>query len=335
MSKFLKLSVTALAAVSMWACVDNANMNKPANMNANANASNSNANAITSKVAPTVDALMALDKQANDAYSKGDGQFFQGFLSDKFAMSDKGMKQGKADAVKMISGVKCDIKSMSLDNPKLSMIDADNYALVYKNNTDGTCTYQGRSEKIPTPLTVATVWTRSGDKWEAVWHGETPIIDPKNAPKPAPPAKSDNMAANSNSGSNSNSNSSTAPASDPNIDAMIAVEKSGWEAWKARDAAKLDSITTANVSFVGLFGNYDATKADVIKDWTGGTCDIKSTSVTDTSGQSISPTLGFIMFKGSGDGTCENMKVSPVWGTSFYVKDGDSWKLAFGFETPA
>jgi hypothetical protein len=32
----------------MWACVDNANMNKPANMNANSNASNSNANATAS-----------------------------------------------------------------------------------------------------------------------------------------------------------------------------------------------------------------------------------------------------------------------------------------------
>jgi hypothetical protein len=334
MSKFLKLSATALAALSMWACVDNANMNKPANTNANSNASNSNANATASKAAPTVDALMALDKQANDAYAKGDGQFFQGFLSDKFAMSEMGQRQGKADAVKMISSVKCDIKNTSYDDPKISMIDADNYALVYKSNTDGTCTYQGKSQKVPSPMMVATVWTRTGDKWEAIWHGETPIIDPKNAPKPAPaapPAKNDKMAANSNS----NANSSAAPASDPNIDAMVAVEKSGWDAWKARDAAKLESITTANASFVGLFGNYDATKADVIKDWTGGTCDIKSTSVTDTSGQTISPTFGFIMFKGSGDGTCENMKVSPVWGTSFYVKDGDTWKLAFGFETPA
>jgi hypothetical protein len=116
---------------------------------------------------------------------------------------------------------------------------------------------------------------------------------------------------------------------------MIAVEKSGWEAWRARDAAKLTSISTSDMSFVDLFGNYTATQADTIKSWTGGKCDIKSTSVTDASGTTFSPTMGVIFFHASADGTCDDMKLMPVWGTSFYVKEGDSWKLAFGFENPA
>jgi hypothetical protein len=116
---------------------------------------------------------------------------------------------------------------------------------------------------------------------------------------------------------------------------MTAVERSGWEAWKARDAVKLGALLSTRASFVGLFGNYDETNDDVLKDWTGSKCEIKSTNVSDVHGTTISPTFGFIMFKGSADGTCENMKIQPVWGTSFYVKEGDSWKLAFGFESPA
>lgn len=337
MSKFLKLSVTAMAALSMWACVDNANMNKPANTNANA--ANSNANATASKAAPTVDALMAQEKAANEAYTKGDGQFFQTFLSDKFMMSERGKTSNKADTVKAISGVKCDVKSINLSEGKLSKIDDDNYAFIYKNESDGTCSENGKDQKVPSPMRAATVWTRgAGDKWQPIWHGETTIVDPKNMPKtpaaaPAAPSKDDKSMANSNS--NANSSSSTAgSAADANVEAMTAIEKSGWEAWKARDANKLGSILASNASFVGLFGNYDATKDDVLKDWTGTQCDIKSATVSDVSGQTISPTFGYIMFKGTPEGTCDGMAVHPVYGTSFYVKEGDAWKLAFGFESP-
>src|SRR5258707_4607382 len=46
-----------------------------------------NANTSTTKpVAPTADALMALDKQANEAYVHGDSQIFEGMLSDKFVI---------------------------------------------------------------------------------------------------------------------------------------------------------------------------------------------------------------------------------------------------------
>jgi hypothetical protein len=331
MNKLSKISITALVTLSIWACTDNAN--KSATTNAGANNANANSNASASKAAPTTDALMALDKQANEAYTKGDGKFFEGFLSDKFAMSDMGKRMDKADVVKMINDVKCDVKSMSFDEAKSTMIDADTAVLVYKTTVDGSCNGpDGKPMKVPSPVRAASVYTRSGDKWLGVWHGESMIVDPKNPPKmpPPPPAKAgDKMA------SNSNSNSAAAPASDPNTDAMVAVEKAGWEAWKARDAAKLGELTSKNLSFVDLFGNYTMTKDDTIKSWTSGKCEIKSTNVTDASGVTLSPTVGFIMFKGSADGTCDDMKVKPLYGTSFYVKEGDTWKLAFGFESPA
>ena len=42
--------------------------------------------------------------------------------------------------------------------------------------------------KLPSPVRAASLWVRSGDKWLAVYHGEVPIVDPKNPPKAAPAA---------------------------------------------------------------------------------------------------------------------------------------------------
>jgi hypothetical protein len=38
---------------------------------------------------------------------------------------------------------------------------------------------------------------------------------------------------------------------------------------------------------------------------------------------------------GSVDGNCGGQKPPLVYGTSVYVKDGDAWKWAFGFNSPA
>ena len=107
--------LTAIAAVFFAACGAPAG-NTPAN-NANANAAKPTAAAPTA-AAPTADALLALDKQANEAYFKGDAKFFEGMLSDKFViLGPGGSRMDKAATTKMIAGVKCDIKDgWKLDN---------------------------------------------------------------------------------------------------------------------------------------------------------------------------------------------------------------------------
>jgi ketosteroid isomerase-like protein len=169
-------------------------------------------------------------------------------------------------------------------------------------------------------------------EWLVVYHGEVPILDPKNPPKAAPaapakkeePKKDDKAAANSNT-------TVTKPAADPSTNAMMAIEKSVWEAWKARDTKKLEDLTTKDLSFVNVFGTYFANKADTLKDWAGN-CDIKSVKLTDSAGTTLSPTVGILTSKGTAEGSCYGQKLAPVpvYATSVYVKDGDAWKLAFG-----
>jgi ketosteroid isomerase-like protein len=296
-------------------------------------ATNTSTNANTAKptaAAPTPHALLAFEKQANEAYIKADSTFFEGMLSNKFIMHEGGQRMDKAAIVEMIGGVNCDIETWNLDEPQMAKIDADTYAFSYRGTWDGTCTGpDGKSMRIPSPTRAATVWVRSGDKWLAAFHGENLIIDPKNPPKaaPAPPAKQDDKAAADAE--------LAAPAPDPSTDAMMAVEKSVWEAWMARDVKKLEDLTTKDLTFVNIFGTYFATKADTMKDWTEGECEINSVNVTDGAGTSLSPTVGILTVKGTADGTCYGQKLEgAVYGTSVYLKDGASWKLAFGFNSP-
>src|SRR5882672_6406580 len=343
MKKTLRFILLAAASTFFAACGA-----PPANTGAN-NA-NTNANTNTGKpvaAAPTADALMALDKQANEAYVKGNSKFFEGMLSDKFVILGGGQRMDKAATVKMIAGVKCDIKSMDLTEPAMSMIDADTYALSYKATWDGTCNGpDGKPMKVPSPIRSASIWVRSDDKWQAVFHGENLIVDPKNPPKAAPaappkkprkvePKKDVETAASSNTASNTAAPARATP--DANTDALVKVELALWEAWKAHDAKKLDALMAKDVSFVNIFGTYLGTKADAMKDWTGAGCEVKSVSVTDGFASALSPTVEMLTRKGSADGTCGGSKAGTftVWGVSIYVKDGDAWKFAFGMNSLA
>jgi hypothetical protein len=330
MKKALQFILLASASTFLAAC------GAPA-----ANTGASNANTYTTKPAaapPTADALMALEKHANESYVKGDSKFFEGMLSDKFViLTDGGQRMDKAATVKMIASVKCDIKSMDLTEPALSMIDADTYALSYKATWDGTCNApDGQSTKVPSPIRSASIWVRSGDKWQAVFHGENLIVDLKNPVAPAAPSKKeaakkdDKTAANSNAVANTAAPARATP--DANTDALVKVELALWEAWKAHDAKKLDELMARDVSFVNIFGTYLANKADAMKDWTGAGCQVKSVSVTDGFTSALSPTVEMLTRKGTAEGTCggQNVGGTDIWGVSIYVKDGDAWKFAFG-----
>ena len=261
-------------------------------------------------------------------------------------MRRSGQRMDKAATVKMIAGVKCDIKSMDLTEPAMSMIDADTYALSYKTTWEGTCDGpDGKPMKVPSPVRSASVWIRSGDKWQAVFHGENLIVDPK-APPPSPtspaavgakaePKKDDKTAANSSTTANTAAPAKATP--DANTDALMKVELALWEAWKEHDAKKLDNLIAKDVSFVNIFGTYLGTKAEAIKDWTGNGCQVKSVSVTDGFATALSPTVEMLTRKGTADGTCGGQEIggTGIWGVSIFVKDGDAWKFAFGMNLAA
>ena len=306
----LKFTLLAVVSIMFVACVGPAK--------------NPNTNAVKpAAAAPTTAALLALETQANEAYIRGDGKFFEGMLSDKVVMTNGGQRLGKADFVKLIGSMKCSIKEgWSLTEPQMSKINEDTYVLSYKIAMDGACTSNGITEKQPSPVRAATLWVRSSEKWQAAFHGENLIVDPKATPAPVKQEESRKEA------------SKKQPVAEPGTDALMAAEKSVWEAWKAKDAKKIEELTANDITFVNIFGAHFATKAEVIKDWTGSTCDVKSFSLKDGAGTFVSPTVAILTVTGSLDATCGGQKPPPVYGATVYVKDGDVWKWAFGFNSP-
>jgi ketosteroid isomerase-like protein len=312
--------------------------------NTPANTGSTNTNANTAKptaAAPTKEALLDMDKKANEAWIKGDKAYFDGFLSDKFVSFERGQRMTRAELLKMIGSFKCDVKTWSLDDPQMSMIDADTYVMSYKGTFDGTCTGEdGKAEKIPSPMRAASIYVRSGDTWKGAFHSETLIIDPK-APPPPPakteakkeePKKDDKTASNTNA-----SNAAPAkPTPSANTDALVKLHTAGWEAFKAKDAKKFDEMLSANFSFVDPIGGYHSGKAETIKQWTETMkCEgVTKVSVTDGFATALSPTVELLTLKGTADGTCDGQKNGPLYQSAVYVKEGNAWKLAFMFESP-
>ncbi len=303
----------------------------------NAPAKNTTTNASKPAAAPTADSLIALERQANEAYFEGDAKFFESMLSDKFVtLGPGGSRMDKAATMNMIGGVRCDIKDgWKLDEVNLSPIDADTYILNYKGTFDGNCTVDGKTEKAPSPIRSTTVWVRSDDKWVAAFHGKNQIIDLNAAA--SPPAQSGLVQKSPVKDKNAVSNAmpSNPAGEDPVTDTLVTIERSVWEAWKATDAAKLEELTNKDLSFVDIFGNVTSTKADTIKLWSEHKCEVKSVSVTDGVRISLSPTVSILTFRGNAEGICYGQAMGgPIYGTSLYINSGDAWKLAFTMNSP-
>ena len=314
MNKLKYVVLTTATAIAFTACGAPAG-NAPAN---NANAANTAAKPVVA--APTKEALMANETQAWNSWKAKDGKYFQDYLTDNAIGMFRNGRSDKAGVIRVISDPTCDVKDFSFSDEQMRLLGADAALVTYKATQDVKC----GGKALPATVRAATVLVRSGDKWKAAFHDEAAIVDPKTAPTKPADAKEVTK-----------KEEAKAAAPDAVADALVPAEKALWEAWKDHDGKRLDDLTTKDLSFINIFGTYFATKADAIKDWTSPGCDAKSVSITNAVGTELSPNIRILTFKGGADGTCFGQKIGPIWGSSVYVKDGDTWKWTFGINIPA
>lgn len=313
----IKYCVLVASAFVFAACGAPAG-NAPTN---NVNAANVNAN--TAKPVATVpskDDLIANEGKAWSSWKAKNGKFFEDYLTDNAIGMGNSGRADKAAIIKRISDPTCDVTNFSFSEEQMTLLGTDAALLTYKATQDAKC----GGKALPAAVRAATVLVRSGDKWKAAFHAEAAIGDPKaaaakSAEKKEAPKKDEVKSA----------------APDSVTDALVPTEKALWEAWKDHDGKRIEDLTTKEMSFINIFGTFFATKADALKDWTSPGCDVKSVSVTDPAATIVSPTVAILTFQGGADGTCFGQKVGPIWGTSIYVKDGDTWKWTFGINLPA
>jgi len=115
--------------------------------------------------------LSAKETKLWEAWKNKDPKPFQAGLSADSVMIGSGGVSNKADAIKEITSGGCDVKSFTLSDWKLAMIDADAAVITYKGAAVGTCGGQ------PIPAAWASsVWIKRGGRWQAFSHQETNVM---------------------------------------------------------------------------------------------------------------------------------------------------------------
>ena len=114
--------------------------------------------------------LIATEKKLWEAWKNKDAKPFRATLAaDSVMVGDSGVS-GKAQAIKDITSMPCEVKSVSLSDFKLSMPNSGTAFLTYKGAAEGTCA------GAPIPVVWASsLYVNRGGKWYAYTHQETPV----------------------------------------------------------------------------------------------------------------------------------------------------------------
>ena len=119
--------------------------------------------------------IVALEKNAFEAWMKKDRKFFEEHMSEDGQYLDLNGVGGKAQYVKAIIENDCTVSSYSLDNTKVTMLSKDVALLNYRYAHDVKC--GGNPEA--SPLWASTIYVKRGAKWLIAFHQEIPAAPAK------------------------------------------------------------------------------------------------------------------------------------------------------------
>lgn len=312
-----KITISIALSVGAYMLTACTTTSTPAANAGNTAAANSNANTAAKPAGQpaTLDAIAALEKSGWEGWKNNDPKVFNDLLSDRAVGFGKDGRQDKAAMIKSFGDTKCDVKSYSWADQKLTNLSPDVAIITFKSTQEATC----GGKKVPSPVNSVSVYVREGDKWKNLLYMESPVQDPKNLPKsyPAPPP---------------------APkADDSNWDAtttqLMAIEKKEWEAWKQRDKAGIEAVLASNFMYYGGVGFYD--RKTTLEHWGEEKCEGLDYTLADAKGFAVTPDVMLVTYRSDEKGKCNGNPVQPSsWTASFDVKEGNDWKNAFYTDIP-
>jgi len=261
------------------------------------------------------DKLGTLEEQSYAAWKSGDTKFWTTFLSEKFVGWGRSGRLDKSAAKRVLSGAGCQIGSYRLTDKQVSQLTPSAAVLTHRTEVDGTC---GGEQLAPASYT-ATVYVREAGEWKAAFRAQSAIVDPMKAIKP--------HASDLWTGGPTHSDAST--------QTLLAREQAVWSAWKDRDAKRIDALLGDSIQFIDIFGNHIATRPETLKAWSGEGCDVKSFDIGGAKATMFAPDFGVLTVRATTNGKCYGQDVWPIWGTSLYVKRGDTWLWSFGINVLA
>ncbi len=114
--------------------------------------------------------LITLERQLWKGWKDKDSSTFQKVLSqDSIGVGGSGV-DNRATILRGISSGDCVVRSYSLENFQVVMLDKNTAILTYKATQDATC----RGNTIPAMVWASSVFVRRNGRWQAAFHQETP-----------------------------------------------------------------------------------------------------------------------------------------------------------------
>jgi hypothetical protein len=259
--------------------------------------------------------LTGIEEESYRAWQSNDTKFWYSFLSDNFVSWGLSGRIDKAAAIREWSGTDCKIVSYQISDSQMSWLTPEAAVITHKTTVDGSC----GGNRLPNASWTATAYVLEGARWKAVFRAGSAIVDPANLPKRAVDMSPAGW-----------------PAShDANTEVMLSREQAIWDAWKDRDAKRLDALMPQQVQFIDIFGTHIATRAETLSAWSGQGCNVKSFRLADARATMFTPDFGILTLYATVDGSCFGQPVIPVWTSSFYIRRGDTWVWSFGINIPA
>jgi hypothetical protein len=259
--------------------------------------------------------LNGLEEASYRAWQSKDTKFWSIFLSGRFVSWGSSGRIDKAAAAREWSGTNCKIFSYQISDSEVTRLTPEVAVITHKTTVDGSC----GENRLPNASWTATAYVLEGARWKAVFRAGSAIVDPVRLPK----RTVDTTAA-------------ARPVShDANTEAMLSREQAIWDAWKDRDAKRLDALVPQEIQFIDIFGTHIGTRAETLSAWSGRGCDVKSFRLADARATMFTPDFGILTLYATVDGSCFGQPVIPIWTSSFYVRRGDTWVWSFGINIPA
>jgi hypothetical protein len=116
-----------------------------------------------------IDQLEKMERQAWDAFGRGDGKFFEGFYSSDATQVDPNGIMTRKEAIAAISTKPCELKNYSINNFKVTMLNASTVFVTYAATQDATC----GGQKVPEKLVASSVYVKRNGKWQGALHQES------------------------------------------------------------------------------------------------------------------------------------------------------------------
>ena len=115
------------------------------------------------------DSLEKMERQAWDAFGRGDGKFFESFYSTDATQIDPNGILSRSDAIKGIASKPCELRSYSFNDFKVTMLNATTALVTYGAMQDATC----GGQTVPGKLFASTVYVKRNGKWHGAFHQES------------------------------------------------------------------------------------------------------------------------------------------------------------------